>query len=56
MSYGTEQEPYTRQPQPVDEESAKYYIDDELRKIETSLDRIASILAEIDTRLTTGGL
>jgi hypothetical protein len=56
MAYTTEQEPYSRQPQPENDESAKFYLDDELRKIEVTLDRIAQILEEIDTRLTAGSL
>lgn len=56
MAYNVTQEPYARQPQPENEESAKFYLDDELRKIELTLDRIAQILEEIETRLTAGGL
>lgn len=56
MTYNVTQEPYTRQPQPENDESAKFYLDDELRKIELTLDRIAQVLEEIDSRLTAGGL
>lgn len=56
MAYNVTQEPYSRQPQPANEESSKFYLDDELRKIELTLDRLAQILEEIDARLSAGGL
>jgi hypothetical protein len=56
MAYNTEKEPYTRLKPPANPESTIPYIDEELRKIEISVDRILTLLDEIDTRLTAGGL
>ena len=56
MTFTTDKEPYVRLRPPAQPESTVSYIDEELRKIEVALDRILSILDEIDTRLTAGGL
>jgi hypothetical protein len=56
MAYTTDKEPYTRLRPPAQPESTVPYIDEELRKIEVSLDRILTILDEIDARLNAGGL
>lgn len=56
MAYNTIREPYIRTLPPQDEESRLEYINEELRKLETTLDRINSLLTEIDNRLVGGGL
>jgi len=56
MTYNTDREPYVRLLPPGDEASQLEYINEELRKLEITLERVNSILIEIDTRLTAGGL
>jgi hypothetical protein len=56
MSYTTEKEPYIRSIPKADPESLIGFVDEEHRKIETSLSRIHQILEEIEARLTAGGL
>ena len=56
MAYDTEKEPYVRDVPRAEPEALVSFIDEELRKIDTTLARINDILDEIDTRLTAGGL
>lgn len=56
MSYGVPVENYIRSPQPALPESQLKYLQEELKKLEKVLKTVTEALAEIDARLTAGGL
>lgn len=56
MAYDTEQEPFIRNFPPSEPEALIPFIDEELRKLEITLERVKQVLEEIDARLTNGGL
>lgn len=56
MTYSVPVENYVRSPQPALPESQLKYLQEELKKLERALRTITEALAEIDARLTAGGL